>query len=103
VKDVVGAYLLLAERMDDSALHGQAFNIGTGEPVSVLDLTMRVLRAAGRPDLEPDVRNNASHEIPRQYLASGLAHAVLGWEPGGTLNERLSDAVAWYRAHMATL
>ncbi len=103
VKDVVGAYLLLAERMDDAALHGQAFNIGTGEPVSVLDLTKRVLRAAGRPDLEPDVRNNASHEIPRQYLSSELAHATLGWKPGGTLNERLSDAVAWYRTHAATL
>lgn len=103
VKDVVGAYLLLAERMDDAALHGQAFNIGTGEPVSVLDLTWRVLLAADRPDLEPDVRNNASHEIPRQYLSSDHATAVLGWQPGGTLNERLRDTVAWYRAHASSI
>jgi CDP-glucose 4,6-dehydratase len=103
VKDVVGAYLLLAERMDDSALHGQAFNIGTGEPVSVLDLTRRVLQAAARPDLEPDVQNNASREIPRQYLSADHARAVLGWQPGGTLNERLRDTVDWYRAHAASL
>ncbi len=78
VKDIVGAYLLLAERMDDPGLHGQAFNIGTGEPVSVLDLTRRVLLAADRPDLEPDVQNNASREIPRQYLSSDLARTVPG-------------------------
>ena len=103
VKDVVGAYLLLAERMDDTALHGQAFNIGTGEPVSVLDLTRRVLRAADRPDLEPDVQNNASREIPRQYLSADHARAVLGWQPGGTLNERLRDTVDWYRTHAASI
>ena len=99
VKDVVGAYLLLAERMEDPALHGRAFNIGTGEPVSVLDLTRRVLAAADRPDLEPDVRNTASGEILRQYLSSDLAREKLGWAPGGTLDGRLRETVDWYRAH----
>ena len=99
VKDVVGAYLLLAERMDDSALHGRAFNIGTGEPVSVLDLTRKVLAAVDRLDLEPDVQNTASGEILRQYLSSDLARETLGWAPDGTLDGRLRDTVAWYRAH----
>lgn len=99
VKDVVSAYLLLAERMDDPSLHGLAFNIGTGEPVSVLDLTRRVLAAAGRPDLEPDVRNTAHGEIPRQYLAADFARERLGWVPGGSLDDRLRETVAWYRAH----
>jgi CDP-glucose 4,6-dehydratase len=104
VKDVVAAYLLLAERMDDAALHGGAFNIGTGEPVSVLELTRRVLAAADRADLEPDVRNTAGKgEILRQYLSSEKASAVLGWAPGGSLDARLRETVEWYRAHMASL
>lgn len=99
VKDVVTAYLVLAERMDDSALHGRAFNIGTGEPVSVLDLTRRTLAAAGRPDLEPLVQNTASSEILRQYLDSGAAREVLGWSPGAGLDGRLRETAEWYRDH----
>ena len=40
--------------------------------------------AHANADLEPDVQNNASHEIPRQYLSSDLARELLGWAPGGT-------------------
>ena len=98
VQDAVSAYLSLAERMDDPAIHGQAFNFGTGEPVSVLDLTRRVLAAAGRADLEPLVQNNASSEIHRQYLSSDRARDVLGWRPGAPLDIRLRETVAWYRA-----
>lgn len=103
VKDAVAAYLPLAECMNDAALHARAFNIGTGEPVSVLDLTRLVLLAADRPDLKPNVRGNASHEIPRQYLSADLLRTVLGLRPGGTLTERLRDAVAYYRTHAASL
>ena len=97
VKDAVAAYLLLAERMDDASVHGKAFNFGTGEPVSVIDLTRRLLTAAARPDLEPDVQNTASNEIQRQYLSTELARKVLGWAPGRTLGDRLQETVAWYR------
>jgi len=97
VKDAVAAYLLLAERMDDGSVHGKAFNFGTGEPVSVIDLTRRLLTAAARPDLEPDVQNTASNEIQRQYLSTEFARKVLGWAPGRTLGDRLQETVAWYR------
>lgn len=99
VKDVAGAYLRLAERMDDAALHGRAFNIGTGEPVSVLDLMQRLLAAAGREDLQPIVQNTAHGEISKQYLSSELARELLGWEPSAGLDDRLRETVDWYRAH----
>jgi CDP-glucose 4,6-dehydratase len=102
VKDVASAYLRLAEKMDDAALHGRAFNIGTGEPVSVLDLTRRLLAAADRSDLEPLVQNTASSEILRQYLSTDAAREVLGWTPSAGLDARLREAVDWYRAHPAT-
>jgi CDP-glucose 4,6-dehydratase len=99
VKDVASAYLHLAERMDDPGLHGQAFNIGTGEPVSVLELTHRILAVTGRSDLEPIIQSNASREIPRQYLSSEKARDILGWQPGGNLDHRLRETADWYRAH----
>lgn len=97
VGDIVNAYLMLAEHMDDRSIHGKAFNFGTGEPVSVLDLTNTILRVAGRRDLEPDIQNTAKAEILNQYLSSRLANEVLGWKPGATLAERLAETYAWYR------
>jgi CDP-glucose 4,6-dehydratase len=99
VEDIVQGYLRLAEHMGDEGVVGRAFNFGTGDPVSVLDLTRRTLAAAGRPDLQPDVRNNAHGEIQAQYLSSALALEKLGWRPGAGLDERLKQTFLWYRAN----
>ncbi|CAG0999919.1 CDP-glucose 4,6-dehydratase [Myxococcaceae bacterium] len=98
VQEVVDAYLRLAERMDDAKLHGRAFNFGTGEPVSVLDLTRRILRLMKREDLEPEILDEARGEIPEQYLSSDLARRLLDWRPGASLDERLAETIEWYRA-----
>lgn len=97
VQDIVSAYLMLAEHMDDSSIHGRAFNFGTGQPISVLDLTLELLRVANREDLQPDVQNNTSGEILHQYLSSDQAREVLGWRPGAPLSERLKESFEWYR------
>lgn len=97
VQDIVSAYLLLAAHMDDRKIHGKAFNFGTGEPMSVLDLTREILRVAKREDLVPDVRNDSSGEILHQYLSSELANNVLGWRPASSLSGRLAETYSWYR------
>lgn len=102
VGDIVDAYLCLAEHMDDAGLHGNAFNFGTGEPVSVVDLVRRILKVAGREDLEPVIQNNASSEIPRQYLSSKKAAERLGWRPGAPLDSRLRDTLEWYRGALGS-
>ena len=97
VQDIVNAYMILAAHMDDKTIHGQAFNFGTGEPISVLDLTLEILRVAKREDLVPDVQNNASGEILHQYLSSDRANEVLGWRPASNLSGRLTETFDWYR------
>lgn len=99
VEDIVQGYLRVAEHLGDEGVVGRAFNFGTGEPVSVLDLTRRTLAAAGRADLEPEVRNHAHGEIQAQYLSSALAAEKLGWRPGAGLDQRLSQTFLWYREH----
>lgn len=98
VGDIVEAYLTLAEKMGDPSICGKAFNFGTGEPISVLDLTLAILKAAGREDLSPDVQNTASGEILHQYLSSDLANNVLAWWPGKPLSDRLAETFEWYRS-----
>jgi CDP-glucose 4,6-dehydratase len=97
VADAVRAYRMLAEAMDDPAIHGQAFNFGTGEPVSVLDITLRILTLANREDLEPDVRGQAGDEISRQFLSASKADRLLGWQPDRSTDDALNDTIAWYR------
>lgn len=99
VEDIVQGYLRVAEHLGDEGVIGRTFNFGTGEPVSVLDLTRRTLAAAGRADLEPEVRNHAHGEIQAQYLSSALAAEKLGWRPGAGLDQRLSQTFLWYREH----
>ena len=97
VRDAVGAYLALAERLDEPELQGEAFNFGTETPMSVLDLVDMLLHLIGRTDLEPDVRGEASNEIPAQYLDCAKARRMLDWEATGTLEQGLAETIAWYR------
>lgn len=97
VRDAVNAYLLLAERMDDPAFHGQAFNFGTETPLSVLEVVRAVLDRMKKPDLAPIILNEASHEITRQYLDCTKARRMMDWHPAFTFEQGLDEAIAWYR------
>ncbi|MDZ4863057.1 MAG: GDP-mannose 4,6-dehydratase [Gemmatimonadota bacterium] len=101
VRDAAGAYLALAERMDDPAFLGQAFNFGTETPVSVLEMVQAILTRLGRTDLAPLIQNEASHEIQRQYLDCAKARRLMDWQPGYTLAQGLDEAIGWYREWLA--
>jgi CDP-glucose 4,6-dehydratase len=97
VEDGAAAYTLLAERLaEDRALGGQAFNFSNETQVTVLELVERLLSLTGS-DLRPEVRNEATNEIRRQYLSAERARRVLGWRPLFTLEEALGRTVDWYR------
>lgn len=97
VSDAVNAYLVLATAAGRDGVRGEAFNFGSGRPLAVLDMVREVLTAAGREDLEPDVRATAHNEIPDQYLDSSRAAEVLGWAPRVSLAEGLQRTVSWHR------
>jgi len=100
VKEVVDAYLLLADHLDQPEVRGEAFNFSAGQPLSVLQVVEAIGRTLGvRPD--PDIRGEAVAEISRQYLSSERAQRVLGWEARYALAGGLSETVDWYRGHLA--
>jgi len=100
VKDVGGAYLRLAERLDDPAIQGEAFNFSPEQAVTVLELVARIQHLMGCEGLTPDVRNTARGEIHSQYLDSSKAERLLDWRPRYSLDEGLTETVAWYRAYL---
>ncbi len=100
VEDAVGAYLTLAEQLAHRKdLAGEAFNFSTGERQSARELVDRILGHMGT-NLMPDVRNEASNEIPHQYLDASKARDVLGWRPGYGLDEGLKATIGWYRSYL---
>ncbi|MGE3818182.1 MAG: GDP-mannose 4,6-dehydratase [Isosphaeraceae bacterium] len=101
VEDGVGAYLTLAETLATRReLIGSAYNFGHNAVVRVLELVQEILKACGRPDLEPDVRGDAANEIPDQWLDPTRASRDLGWHAQFSLSEGIARTVAWYRDHL---
>lgn len=100
VKDAVKAYILLAEKMDDSDIVGQAFNFGNDTPMTVLEITNEILSLMNRLDLEPIILNQAKGEIPRQYLSSKKAREMLQWKPTFSLREGLLETIEWYKDYL---
>lgn len=103
IEDAVSSYLTLAEALDRPEVAGEAFNFSTGRPWSALEMAREVIKAAGRPDLEPVIadRPEAALEIPHQSLNPEKARRILGWSPSFTLERGLRETVSWYRAWLA--
>ena len=100
VEDGAAAYMLLAERLNaDPTLAGEAFNFSNKEPLTVAELVERVRTVMGS-SLEPEIRNEARHEILAQALNAEKARRTLGWRPLFTLDEGLTRTVEWYRSYL---
>jgi CDP-glucose 4,6-dehydratase len=54
-------------------------------------------------DLEPDIRNEATHEIREQRLSAAKARSRLGWTPLFSLDEGLARTIQWYRRFFQTV
>lgn len=97
VEEGARVYAMLAERLaNDPPLAGEAFNFSNETQVSVIELVRTILALMGS-NLEPDVRNEAVHEIRVQYLSAKKARERLGWRPEFTLEQGLERTIAWYR------
>jgi len=101
VKDAVSAYLLLAEKMGDKSIPGEAFNFSNEIQITVLELTQKILSLTGREDLKPVIENRAEKEIKHQYLSAEKARKKLSWQPLYTLDQGLHETIAWYREFFA--
>jgi len=96
VKDVVDAYLTLAEKMEDMAILGQAFNFSTDEPFSVIEIVAAIVHLMGAHHLKPVIENQATCEIPEQHLNSEKARRMIGWQARYGVKAGLEETIAWY-------
>ena len=99
VEDAVDGYIMVAEQIEREDIKGEAFNFGTGRPISVLDLFGNIAELCGKPYLKPTILGGAKNEIDRQYLAIDKAKERLNWEPKYTLKQGLEETINWYKKY----
>ena len=100
VEEVVSAYLLLAEKLAQQDVRGQAFNFSAGKPLNVLEMVQAIAEAA-EVKVAPRVLGTHVAEISRQFLSSERAHRVLGWQARYPLRDALKTTLSWYRGYLA--
>ena len=97
VEDAVDAYMLLANATNNQpSIRGHAFNFSYERPMAATQVVESILAQMNRTDLQPEILNNASNEIPHQFLESGKARNMLGWEPKYDFEEGLKRTIPWY-------
>ena len=100
-EDGAAAYMLLAEKLaTQPELRGQAFNFSLEAQVTVVELVNRITSLMDSK-LQPEIRNQATNEIRRQYLSAEKARRVLDWRPLFSLGDGLRKTIAWYQHYFA--
>jgi CDP-glucose 4,6-dehydratase len=96
VEDVVRAYEAISAALLSKRCRQEVFNIGTGRPTRVIDMTNIIIEASGK-DLRPVVGPAAPKgEIPHQYVAAEKIQEALGWGPKVELREGVRRTYRWY-------
>ena len=96
IEDGVEAYLLLAQKIDQLPISGEAFNFSNENQITVSELVKKIIELMDSP-LKPEILNEASNEIKHQYLSSAKAREILGWQAKYPLDNGLAKTIDWYK------
>ena len=93
VYDVVAACRLALEK--EEAV-GRVFNVGSGEPRTILDVATAMGTAVGRKAIAPQITGKYRMGDVRHCVADiSLANALLGYRPRHGFAEGLADLLQW--------
>lgn len=96
IDDVVRAYEAIAKALLLKRCGREVFNIGSGSPTRVIDMTNLIIETSGK-DLAPVVGPAPPKgEILHQYVAVDKIREALGWRPEVDLREGVNSTYGWY-------
>jgi CDP-glucose 4,6-dehydratase len=100
IEDVADAFILLAENLNRPEIRGEAFNFSCETPLTVLEITQKLLKIMKKEDLPPMILAEARGEIEDQYLSCKKVRERLSFKPKFSINEGLERTVEWYKEHI---
>ncbi|GHH46872.1 NAD-dependent epimerase/dehydratase family protein [[Pseudomonas] boreopolis] len=99
VRDVARACRLALETPEAA---GRAINIGSGQAISIVAIAAAMAEALDIDDLPPDITGNfRAGDIRHCFADIALARELLGYRPQVTLEEGMTELVAWIREQTA--
>lgn len=98
VDDLVECMLAVATT---EKAYGEVFNVGTGIPVSFIDLAKTIARIAGtgRPKFTEFTQERKEVEPGDYYADITKIKKITGWEPKTSLEEGIARTVEFYRKY----
>ncbi|MFA6652238.1 MAG: UDP-glucose 4-epimerase GalE [Bacteroidales bacterium] len=96
IVDLATAHVSAFERMTGHNPDGscEVFNIGTGKPLSVMELVERFM-AINRVPLKYKITGRREGDVEAVWADTSLANRVLGWKASRKVEETLANAWAW--------
>ena len=94
VEDAVDAYLSLVKNI--TYTQGKAYNIGSGEKITIGDLVEQILGEM-ESEVEIDYRDKKFPEISHQYLDSTQIQEDTGWKPMTNMYDGLLATIKGYK------
>jgi UDP-glucose 4-epimerase len=81
--------------------YGEVFNVGTGIPISFIDLAKKIVKIAGRGKVAFTEFTQERKEVePGDYYTDiSKIKRIVGWEPKADLEEGLRRTIEFYRKH----
>jgi dTDP-glucose 4,6-dehydratase len=100
VADTVNGFLKAAQAEN---VEGHTFNLGTGNEVTIGELTDKIIEMVGRPvsiESDPQRLRPGKSEVMRLISNNRLAGNELGWQPDVSIDDGLRKTIEWIRANL---
>lgn len=98
IDDAVSGYLTLAAHVaGHNEIRGEAFNLGNGTAISVIEIVKKLINYSQSPQLEATILGHPTpFEIRRQYLDISKSREILKFHPLTSLDNGLQTTMDWY-------
>jgi UDP-glucose 4-epimerase len=98
VDDLVDCFLQVASC---ESVYGEVFNVGTGIPISFVDLAKKIVEIAGQGKVSFTEFTQERKEVePGDYYTDiSKIKQIVGWKPKTDLEKGLRETIEFYRRH----
>jgi UDP-glucose 4-epimerase len=94
VVDLAKAHVMAVEKINEMPSNCEAFNLGTGEGVTVLSLVKKFIQV-NHVNLNYEVGPRRAGDVEKVYANPTKAKRLLGWQTKISLEDSLKDAWQW--------
>lgn len=98
VEDLAAGHLAALEHLPSMEDPVRAFNLGTGQGVSVLEVLRAFEKAVGH-ELPYEIAPRRAGDLPSTYADATRAERELGWTATKTIDDMCADAWRWQQAN----